>query len=92
MLRSTSKQNVESNIRDYLARDLSLIEPGLVLIDDEYHLRNPNSADGFGAREPRRTKPVEKSAIPRSPATSCSTRFHESHAPTSGYHCVISGE
>lgn len=41
------RQNVEAFIRDCLAGQLDFIEPGLVLIEDEYHLRNPNGASGF---------------------------------------------
>lgn len=37
----------EAIIRDYLKTNLQLLEPGLQLIEDEYHLRNPNGADGF---------------------------------------------
>jgi hypothetical protein len=42
-----AKQNIEAAIRDFLAEDVGVIEPGLVLIKDEYHLRNPNGASGF---------------------------------------------
>lgn len=37
----------ESHLRDQLAQRLDLLEPGLSLIKDEYHLRNPDGARGF---------------------------------------------
>lgn len=38
----------EGEIRDHLAADLSILGQGeLVLVETEYHLRNPNGADGF---------------------------------------------
>lgn len=37
----------ENDIRDQLATRLSLIEPGLQHIANNYHLRNPHGADGF---------------------------------------------
>lgn len=37
----------ESVIRDFLALDLELLEPGLELIDTEYRLPNPVGAKGF---------------------------------------------
>ena len=41
------KRSLEATIRDKLAHDLSVIESGLSLIKDEYHVKNPNGADGF---------------------------------------------
>ncbi|ONI60723.1 hypothetical protein ALI44B_09070 [Leifsonia sp. ALI-44-B] len=37
----------ENAIRDQLATRLSIIEPGLVKVANNYHLRNPHGADGF---------------------------------------------
>ncbi|SMG44547.1 endonuclease NucS domain-containing protein [Agreia pratensis] len=37
----------ENAIRDLLATQLSLIEPGLKHVANNYHLRNPHGADGF---------------------------------------------
>jgi hypothetical protein len=37
----------ESVLRDQLASNLALIEPGLSLIDTEFHLRNPQGARGY---------------------------------------------
>lgn len=42
-----SKIRREDIIRDHLKQNLQLIEEGLTLIDDEYHLKNPNGASGF---------------------------------------------
>lgn len=42
-----AKSRVEESIRDKLSTKLDLIETGLVLIQDEYHLKNPNGAGGF---------------------------------------------
>ncbi|RLV08560.1 hypothetical protein CTZ27_07140 [Streptomyces griseocarneus] len=40
-------QQRESVLRDQLAGNLALIEPGLSLIDTEFHLRNPQGARGY---------------------------------------------
>ncbi|MCT8003788.1 endonuclease NucS [Sphingomonas sanguinis] len=37
----------EAALRDYLAQHLDMIEPGLTLVDTEFHLANPNGASGF---------------------------------------------
>jgi hypothetical protein len=37
----------ENAIRDLLTTQLTLIEPGLKHVANNYHLRNPNGADGF---------------------------------------------
>jgi len=42
-----SKLKKEDIIRDYLKNKLNLIEEGLLLIDDEHHLKNPDGASGF---------------------------------------------
>lgn len=41
------KKKVEEQIRDKLNKRLDLIETGLTLIEDEYHVKNPNGAGGF---------------------------------------------
>lgn len=41
------KERVEEKIRDKLIKRLDLIESGLTLIEDEYHVKNPNGAGGF---------------------------------------------
>lgn len=37
----------EANIRDHIAADLELIEPGLKLVETEFHLPNQQGASGF---------------------------------------------
>lgn len=37
---------LEARIRDYLAENLALIEPGLVLVEKEFRLANPFGAGG----------------------------------------------
>ncbi|MAX81793.1 MAG: hypothetical protein CL843_16645 [Crocinitomicaceae bacterium] len=37
----------EDIIRDHLKQDIEFIEEGLNLIEDEYHLKNPDGASGF---------------------------------------------
>jgi Endonuclease NucS len=41
------KEKIEYKIRDNLVNRLDLIESGLSLIEDEYHVKNPNGAGGF---------------------------------------------
>jgi hypothetical protein len=41
------RERIEEQIRDKLIKRLDLIEAGLTLIKDEYHVKNPNGADGF---------------------------------------------
>ncbi|MFJ2608709.1 endonuclease NucS domain-containing protein [Streptomyces sp. NPDC087425] len=40
-------EKYESVLRDQLAQNLTLIEPGLSLIGTEFHLRNPHGARGY---------------------------------------------
>lgn len=42
-----TKSRIEEAIRIKLKTQLELIEGGLSLIEDEYHLKNPNGASGF---------------------------------------------
>lgn len=37
----------ESELRDQIAGDLTLIEPGLTLVETEFHLKNPRGARGY---------------------------------------------
>lgn len=37
----------EAAIRDFLAQNLAMIEPGLTLVKTEFHLANPDGASGF---------------------------------------------
>ncbi len=41
------RERVEEKIRNKLIKRLDLIEAGLTLIKDEYHVKNPNGAGGF---------------------------------------------
>lgn len=40
-------KTTEANIRDHIAAHLDLIEPGLALLDSEFHLPNQQGASGF---------------------------------------------
>ena len=40
-------KTTEANIRDHIAAHLDLIEPGLALVDSEFHLPNQQGASGF---------------------------------------------
>lgn len=42
-----AKKRIEEDIRKKLVQNLNFIEVGLTLIDDEYHVKNPNGAGGF---------------------------------------------
>ncbi|MFO1124626.1 MAG: endonuclease NucS [Methylocystis sp.] len=44
---SMARKITEADIRDHLAAHLDLIEPGLTLVDIEFHLPNRDGASGF---------------------------------------------